>query len=74
MRPERPVTATRSEFDAWLVEFRIRRDDLLGLLRAHHHRGDRFGVELFPNSRAQEQIEDACRVAEALMVLARQRA
>lgn len=66
---DQPVT--RVEYDAWLTEFRLRRRDLLTMLGDHHYPPNRFRVDLHANGRATKAIEDACRVVEALMVLAR---
>lgn len=63
-------TKTRAEYDEWLTIFRLRREDLLSLLQAHH-RGNSFGINLHANSRAREAIEDALRVAEALIICRR---
>lgn len=68
------MSKARADYDAWLAEFRIRRDDLLGLLQEHHRHNytDKgFGIYLHANGRAIDQIRDACLIAEALMVIKR---
>ena len=58
-------------YDEWLATFRARQAELMRMLRALHGRDKPIEVDLSPNSRATEQIRDACLLVEANVIRAR---